>query len=90
MELNKIYNEDCIDGMKKIPTCSIDLIVTSPPYNIGVNYENYNDNKDWDDYLLWTEEWLIECFRILKDDGRICINHYIGFTQKIIEWIDSH
>ena len=41
MELNKIYNEDCLEGMKKIESNSIDLIITSPPYNIG----NMKSNK---------------------------------------------
>ena len=35
LEINKIYNEDCLEGMKRIPDKSIDLIVTDPPYNIG-------------------------------------------------------
>ena len=82
MEVNKIYNEDCIEGMKKLENNSIDLIVTSPPYNIGIEYDNYDDSKmNWNEYLLWCEEWLRECYRILKDDGRICINHYICFKD---------
>ncbi|UGL60742.1 DNA methylase [Staphylococcus phage vB_SauM-HM01] len=44
LELNKIYNEDCLEGMKKIPDNSIDLIVTDPPYLI--NYKtNWRKNK---------------------------------------------
>ena len=78
MELNKIYNEDCLSGLKKIEDNSVDLILTSPPYNIGIDYDTYDDNRPWDEYYAWCEEWLKECFRVLKHDGRIVINHYIS------------
>ena len=71
---------DCREGMRKyIPDNSIDLIVASSPYNIGIQYENWNDRMKWGEYWQFTEEWLKECFRVLKDDGRICINHYFSF-----------
>ena len=41
---NKIYNEDCVLGMKKLPDDSIDLIVTSPPYNLNIQYAEYGDD----------------------------------------------
>ena len=53
---------------------SIDLIVTSPPYNLDIEY---NSNDDWlayKDYLNFTSQWLEKCFEWLKPDGRICIN----------------
>lgn len=78
IELNKIYNEDCINTMYKIPDNSVDLILTSPPYNIGIDYDSYNDKMGWDEYFEWCEKWIKECFRILKDDGRIAINHYLS------------
>ena len=76
MELNNIYNMDCVEGLKQLEDSSIDLIVTSPPYNLGIQYDSWNDRMPWNDYLKWCDEWLSECFRVLKDDGRICINHY--------------
>ena len=82
LELNKIYNMDCIEGLKLLDDNSIDLIVTSPPYNVGVDYDTYKDCMPWDNYLDWCEEWLKECYRVLKDDGRICINHYIAFSPR--------
>ena len=81
IELNKIYNMDCIDGMKLLNNNSVDLIVTSPPYNIGIDYDVYNYCMEWDDYLDWCRKWLSECYRVLKDDGRICINHYLNFRD---------
>ena len=77
IELNKIYNMDCVEGMKQIDESVIDLIVTSPPYNVGIQYDSWDDLMPWADYLDWCRRWLTECFRVLKDDGRICVNHMI-------------
>jgi site-specific DNA-methyltransferase (adenine-specific) len=74
MEINKIYNIDVLQGMSKIQDNFIDCIITSPPYNLNINYENYNDNLDYNEYLLWVESWLKESLRILKIGGRICVN----------------
>jgi site-specific DNA-methyltransferase (adenine-specific) len=76
MDINKIYNMDCVEGLKQVEDNSIDLIVTSPPYNVGIEYDSWDDNMQWDDYLAWCKKWLAECYRILKPDGKICINHY--------------
>ena len=82
IEINKIHNLDCIKGMQQIKDNSIDLIVTSPPYNIGIDYDVYCDCMEWEQYLEWCEQWLSECYRILKNDGRICINHYLNFQDR--------
>ena len=82
IEINKIHNLDCIKGMKQIKDNSIDLIVTSPPYNIGIDYDVYSDYMEWEQYLEWCKQWLSECYRILKNDGRICINHYLNFQDR--------
>lgn len=74
----KIFNEDCIYGMSKLNECSIDLIVTSPPYNLGLKYDVYNDSIDLEDYYKFQELWLRSAYRLLKNDGRICINHYLS------------
>jgi len=75
LDNNIIYNEDCIEGIyKHIDENSIDLIVTSPPYNCGIEYDSYDDNKPWYEYGAWTMEWLEACYYALKPDGRICVN----------------
>ena len=65
---------DCLEIMKQIPDKSIDLVLTDPPYNIGVNTE-HNGHKimnKWDkipNYIGWSLTWLKECQRILKNTG---------------------
>lgn len=81
LEKNKIYNMDCVEFLESIGENSIDLIVTSCPYNVGIDYDAWNDNMPWEKYLEWCESWIKECYRVLKDDGRMCINHYLNFND---------
>lgn len=74
LETNRIINGDCIVEMGKLPESSIDLVVTSPPYNVGIDYDTHDDNKSMEDYWEFTNQWLTQSFRLLKDDGRIAIN----------------
>ena len=74
IETGKIFNGSCIDVMKDLPKNTIDLIVTSPPYGVGINYDVHNDDVDFDEYKKFSFDWLTEAFRLLKDDGRIALN----------------
>src|SRR6266581_4158601 len=65
---------DCIEGMKKLPEGSIDIVVTSPPYNLGINYRNYEDTKTREEYLLWSRAWAREVNRVLADKGSFFLN----------------
>ena len=72
--INKIHNEDCLTTMSKMEDELIDLIITSPPYNCGIDYDVYKDNIEYSAYLNFTKGWLLEVFRILKNTGRIALN----------------
>ena len=74
LETNRIINGDCVIEMGKLPESIIDLIVTSPPYNVGIDYDSHDDNQSMEEYWKFTEEWVGESFRVLKDDGRIAVN----------------
>lgn len=75
MELNNIYSMDCLEGMKKgIRDKTVDVVVTSPPYNIGVGYNSYKDNLKKEEYLSWIAEIAKEIYRVLKDDGSFFFN----------------
>jgi site-specific DNA-methyltransferase (adenine-specific) len=60
--------------MSNLPESSVDLIVTSPPYSVNISYDVYDDNTTIDEYLIFSKKWLENAFRVLKDDGRICVN----------------
>jgi site-specific DNA-methyltransferase (adenine-specific) len=74
LETNKILQGNCVDVMATLPESSVDLIVTSPPYNVGIDYDTHNDRQSMEDYWQFTKDWLSEAYRILKDDGRIAVN----------------
>lgn len=78
-----IRNEDCIDAMATIVDESVDVIVTSPPYNIGTQYASYKDKLTMENYLEWTGEWLTEAVRCLKPEGSIFLN--LGASYKAPE-----
>lgn len=93
IEINKIYNEDCLETMSKIPDNCIDLIITSPPYNKNfytkktkikvkdtsnfrtIDYDSFDDNLEPKDYAEWQTKILLECCRVLKNEGSIFYNH---------------
>jgi site-specific DNA-methyltransferase (adenine-specific) len=74
LETNKIINGDCVKVMASLPESCVDLIVTSPPYNVGIDYDTHDDRQSMEDYWQFTKDWLSESYRILKDDGRIAVN----------------
>ncbi len=68
----EIINDDFLNV--SIPEESIDLVITSPPYNVGIDYKNNDDTISYEKYLEWTERWLSKIFKLLKEDGRFCLN----------------
>ena len=74
LDLDKVLCGDCRVLFKELPDKCIDLIVTSPPYNVGIDYSDWDDRLSWDDYKVFMKEWLSESYRVLKDDGRIALN----------------
>ena len=69
----KIIKDDIL-LTDEIPKESIDLIVTSPPYNLDIKYNSHNDQITYKKYLEFTNKWLSCCFEWLKNDGRLCLN----------------
>ena len=79
--MNKIYNQDCIEGMKTIPNEKIDLVVTDPPFAINFKAKKANYNRTAsrvlsgyneitkENYYEFTLNWMSQCFRILKESG---------------------
>jgi site-specific DNA-methyltransferase (adenine-specific) len=70
----KINLGDCVIGMKQMDAESVDVVVTSPPYNIGIQYGAYQDTKSHEDYLEWCADWGFQISRVLKPDGSFFLN----------------
>jgi site-specific DNA-methyltransferase (adenine-specific) len=74
MTVPQVHQGDCVDMLNGMPETSVNLIVTSPPYNVGIEYDGYDDRQEDAAYHAWTLDWLRACYRVLKDDGRMCLN----------------
>jgi len=75
LETNKLHLMDCIEGMKKkVDESSVDVIVTSPPYNIGIKYNSHKDSMPFFRYLDWMEEFGGACAKVLRNDGSLFFN----------------
>jgi site-specific DNA-methyltransferase (adenine-specific) len=70
----EIYHGDCVAGMARLAEKSVDLVVTSPPYNLGIKYSKYQDNQEREAYLAWCLSWGGAVKRVLKDDGALFLN----------------
>ena len=66
--------EDCVEGMARLPDGDVDLVVTSPPYNLGVRYRKYSDRQDRRTYLDWCAIWAEQIRRVLKPTGSFFLN----------------
>ena len=101
LELNKIHLMDCLDGLKLMDDNSVDLAISSPPYNKGIksrstnslwnssiDYDTYDDNMSWDEYKQWQIDICNEVYRVLKPGGSFFYNHKMGYenNQCIFPW----
>ena len=71
---NTIINGDCREVMAEMDEGCVDLIVTSCPYGVGIEYDVHDDDMVWEEYAKFSSEWLEQAYRVLKDDGRIALN----------------
>ena len=66
--------EDCVQGMARLPAAGIDLVVTSPPYNLGIRYGKYSDRDDRQSYLKWCQSWAEQVRNVLDPGGSFFLN----------------
>ena len=69
MEWNRIYHGDCVALLNQLEAGSVDLAFADPPFNIGYEYDVYDDKKRTDDYLAWSRQWGLAVHRALKPTG---------------------
>jgi site-specific DNA-methyltransferase (adenine-specific) len=69
-----LRNGDCLRELPKLRKGSVDLVVTSPPYNLGIAYSKYRDRRGRAEYLAWCVAWATELRRVLKPNGSLFLN----------------
>jgi site-specific DNA-methyltransferase (adenine-specific) len=69
MDANSLFQGDCLEGFARIKTGCVDLVFADPPFNIGYDYDIYDDRKEADHYLTWCRKWSREIHRVLKPSG---------------------
>jgi site-specific DNA-methyltransferase (adenine-specific) len=84
MQTNTIHLQDCVEGMLALPPQSVDIVTTSPPYNLGIDYGTYEDNKPRQEYLEWLDKVFVAVKHCLKDDGHFWLN--MGYSN-IDPWV---
>ena len=67
--LNTIHHGDCIAGIDNLPEGSVNLAFADPPFNIGYDYDVYDDKREHQDYISWSADWMRAVHRVLADDG---------------------
>ena len=65
---------DCVKGLRQLRASQVDLVVTSPPYNLGIKYSKYSDQGDRDSYLEWCMLWAAEVHRVMKPNASLFLN----------------
>lgn len=84
----KIICGDAIAEMQQLKSNSIDLIIADPPYNLGKDYGNGSDTKNYTDYIQFTQQWTKEATRILKQTGTLYVFmgfRFISYIYQILE-----
>ncbi|MDR0312677.1 MAG: hypothetical protein LBI14_03695 [Treponema sp.] len=84
----EIVEADTLNYIKKIDDQSIDVIIADPPYNLGKDYGNNNDQKTFDEYIIFSRNWIKEAHRILKNTGTIYLFmgvRFISYLYSILE-----
>jgi site-specific DNA-methyltransferase (adenine-specific) len=75
----KLINDDILNAnFSELPP--INLVITSPPYNVGIEYDTHNDMLTYEQYLEWSKQWIKKMYDVMAEDGRICINVPISAT----------
>lgn len=72
--VTRFFHGDCLDLLAELEPQSVDVVVTSPPYNLGIRYNIYDDTLTPEAYLRWTDSWLASVARVLVPDGSLFLN----------------
>lgn len=74
--VNKVFNDDVMNLLKKLPDKSVDMVFGDPDYNVGIKYGNKSYTKNFNEYIKWYIKLSKESMRVLKDDGNLFMMNY--------------
>ncbi len=83
----KVHNLDCMDLMRSMDDDSVHMIFADPPFNLSKKYKSYKDNLDFSEYMDWTKSWILECTRVLRNDGTLFLYNIpklLSYTTPIL------
>jgi site-specific DNA-methyltransferase (adenine-specific) len=69
-----LLHGDCLKVLPTLDAGSVDLVVTSPPYNLGINYKSFKDTAPREEFLQWCHAWASELKRVMADDASFFLN----------------
>lgn len=84
-----IRNADALEILPSLPSGSVDLIIADPPYNLGKDYGNNIDRRVFDEYLSFSEMWLRECGRVLRDTGTLYVFMGVRFISYVYQILND-
>lgn len=70
----QLIHGDCLEVLRTMPDQAFDLVVTSPPYNLGIGYKSFKDTAPREEFLHWCHEWATEVRRVMADDASFFLN----------------
>jgi DNA modification methylase len=85
----RILQGNALELLKTIPSESVDLVITDPPYNLGKDYGNNHDIKGFQEYLAFSLAWLTEAHRVLKPTGTIYVFMGVRFISYLYDIMDT-
>ena len=85
-----VLQGDCLQLLPTLEDNSAQIIIADPPYNIGKDFGNDSDKQPMDEYLAWTEQWMAECFRVLKPNGTMFIYGFSEILALILSRVPYH
>ena len=89
MEFDRLFCGDATRIMLNLPDACIDLIIADPPYNLGKDYGNSRDMREWEEYESFTGAWLMQAVRILKPTGSIYVFMGVRFISKLFTILED-
>lgn len=87
--LNRVFNEDMLKGINKIPNNFLDLVVADPPYCLGKDYGNGSDKLEPNDYLEWSKKWIDAVIPKIKDNGSFYIFLTWQYSPEIFSYMKT-